>query len=88
MDAAGVLLVDPTLAAGHRAAAAASQLKAVGAQRLIFLCIIAAPEGYENFHRLHTDIPVFRAALDNGLTPAAFITMGLGDAGDRYFGTF
>ena len=88
MDEADVLLVDPMLATGHSAAAAASQLKAAGALRLIFLCIIAAPEGYDNFHRLHPDIPVFTAALDDGLTPAAFITPGLGDAGDRYCGTF
>lgn len=88
MDAADVLLVDPMLATGHSAAAAASQLKSAGAQRLIFLSIIAAPEGYGNFHRLHPDIPVFTAALDDGLTSAAFITPGLGDAGDRYFGTF
>ncbi len=88
MDEADVLLVDPMLATGHSAAAAASQLKAAGARRLIFLSIIAAPEGYDNFHRLHPDVPVFTAALDDGLTPAAFITPGLGDAGDRYFGTF
>ncbi len=88
MDEADVLLVDPMLATGHSAAAAASQLKAAGALRLIFLSIIAAPEGFENFRRLHPDVSVFTAALDDGLTPAAFITPGLGDAGDRYFGTF
>ncbi len=88
MDEADVLLVDPMLATGHSAAAAASQLKAAGALRLIFLSIIAAPEGFENFRRLHPDVSVFTAALDDGLTPAAFITPGLGDAGDRYCGTF
>ncbi len=88
MDEADVLLVDPMLATGHSAAAAATQLKAAGARRLIFLSIIAAPEGFENFRRLHPDVPVFTAALDDGLTPAAFITPGLGDAGDRYCGTF
>ncbi len=88
MEESDVLLVDPMLATGHSAAAAVSQLKAAGAQRLIFLCIIAAPEGCENFRRLHPDVPVFTAALDDGLTPAAFITPGLGDAGDRYCGTF
>ena len=87
MAEADVLLVDPMLATGHSAAAAAGQLKADGAERIIFLAIIAAPEGYENFHRLHPDIPVLTAALDDGLTPAAFITPGLGDAGDRYCGT-
>ena len=87
MEEADVLLVDPMLATGHSAAAAAAQLKSAGAQRLIFLCIIAAPEGVETFHRLHPGVPVITAALDDGLTPAAFITPGLGDAGDRYCGT-
>ncbi len=87
MEEADVLLVDPMLATGHSAAVAATQLKSAGAVRLIFLCIIAAPEGCETFHRLHPDVPIITAALDDGLTPAAFITPGLGDAGDRYCGT-
>lgn len=88
MEEADVLLVDPMLATGHSAAEAATQLKAAGAARLIFLSIIAAPEGYAHFHSIHPEVPVFTASLDDGLTPAAFITPGLGDAGDRYCGTF
>ena len=87
MEEADVLLVDPMLATGQSAAAAATQLKAAGAGRLTFLCIIAAPEGCAHFHGVHPDIPVFTAALDDCLTPAGFITPGLGDAGDRYCGT-
>ena len=87
MEAADVILVDPMLATGRSAAAAVTQLKSAGAQHIIFLCIIAAPEGWEHFHATHPDVPVFTAALDDGLTPAAFITPGLGDAGDRYCGT-
>lgn len=87
MADADVFLVDPMLATGHSAAEAATRLKAAGASRIHFLSIIAAPEGAAYFHGVHPDIPVFTAALDDGLTPAAFITPGLGDAGDRYCGT-
>ena len=87
LEAADVILVDPMLATGGSAVEAVSQLKAAGARHLIFLCIIAAPEGREHFHARHPDVPIFTAALDDGLTPAAFITPGLGDAGDRYCGT-
>lgn len=88
MEEADVLLVDPMLATGNSAAEAATQLRAAGASRILFLSIIAAPEGYAHFHRIHPDIPVITAAMDDGLTPAAFITPGLGDAGDRYCGTY
>lgn len=87
LDEAEVLLVDPMLATGRSAAAAAEQLKAAGARRLRFLSIIAAPEGVRHFAAAHPDVPIYTAALDDGLTPSAFITPGLGDAGDRYFGT-
>lgn len=84
---ADVILVDPMLATGRSAAEAVTQLKAAGARHLIFLCIIAAPEGWAHLHSVHPDVPAFTAALDDGLTPNAFITPGLGDAGDRYCGT-
>lgn len=87
LDGADTVLLDPMLATGNSAAAAASQLREMGANRLRFACIIAAPEGVQRFHQAHPDIPVFTAALDAGLTSTAFITPGLGDAGDRYFGT-
>ena len=82
-----VLLVDPMLATGGSAAEAVTQLKNAGARQITFICIIAAPEGWAHFHSVHPDVPCFTAALDEGLTAAAFITPGLGDAGDRYCGT-
>lgn len=87
LDESDVIVVDPMLATGRSAVEAVTQLKNAGAQHIIFLCIIAAPEGWEYFQLVHPEVPVFTAALDDGLTPAAFITPGLGDAGDRYCGT-
>lgn len=84
---ADVLLVDPMLATGHSGAAAATNLKEHGAQRIAFVTILATPEGIAVFHAAHPDIPIFTASIDDGLTANAFITPGLGDAGDRYFGT-
>jgi uracil phosphoribosyltransferase len=84
---ADVMLVDPMLATGGSASAAVTQLKAAGAQHIIFLCIIAAPEGWQHFHAAHPDVPVITGVMDEKLTPEAFITPGLGDAGDRYCGT-
>jgi uracil phosphoribosyltransferase len=84
---ADVLLVDPMLATGHSGAAAATKLKEAGATRIAFVSILATPEGIAVFQAAHPDIPVFTASIDDGLTTNAFITPGLGDAGDRYFGT-
>ena len=84
---ADVLLVDPMLATGHSGAAAAACLKRAGARRIVFVTILSTPEGMAVFEKEHPDVPVFTAALDAGLTDNAFITPGLGDAGDRYFGT-
>lgn len=82
-----VVLLDPMLATGNSAASAAQQLKDLGARHVIFACIIAAPEGIACLQQAHPDIPIFTAAVDAGLTQSAYITPGLGDAGDRYFGT-
>ena len=82
-----VFLLDPMLATGNSAVAAVDQLKAAGARRIRFLSVIAAPEGVRCFAAKHPDVAVYTAALDEGLTSAAYITPGLGDAGDRYFGT-
>jgi uracil phosphoribosyltransferase len=82
-----VVLLDPMLATGHSACAAAEKLIAMGAERISFACIICAPEGLAEFQTTHPNIPVYAAACDAGLTDRAFITPGLGDAGDRYFGT-
>jgi uracil phosphoribosyltransferase len=84
---ADVLLVDPMLAPGHSGAAAATKLKEAGATRIAFVSILATPEGIAVFHEAHPDIPIFTASIDDGLTDKAYITPGLGDAGDRYFGT-
>jgi uracil phosphoribosyltransferase len=87
MADAVVFLVDPMLATGNSAVEAAAQIKAAGATRIVFLCLIAAPEGCARFSEVHPDVPIFTAALDDGLTSSAYITPGLGDAGDRYCGT-
>lgn len=87
LENADVLLIDPMLATGHSGAAAAAKLREAGARSLAFVSILATPEGIAVFRNAHPDIPIFTAAIDDGLTPNAFISPGLGDAGDRYFGT-
>ncbi len=82
-----VLVVDPMLATGHSAAAAVSRLKERGAKNLRFLCLLAAPEGIASFHREHPDVPVVTAAIDERLNDHGYIVPGLGDAGDRMYGT-
>ena len=85
--AASVLLLDPMLATGHSACEAASILKAQGATDIQFLSIVACPPGVEQLHREHPDIAIITAAVDPGLDEHGYIVPGLGDAGDRYFGT-
>ncbi len=82
-----VILIDPMLATGGSAADAADELKKAGATRIRFACLIASPEGVAAFEERHPDIPIFTAALDECLNENAYIVPGLGDAGDRYFGT-
>ncbi len=84
---AQVCLLDPMLATGNSAVEATSQLKSLGARQILFACLLAAPEGIRCFQTAHPDVPIFTAAVDDGLTSTAYITPGLGDAGDRYFGT-
>jgi len=84
---AEVILIDPMLATGGSAADAADELKKAGATRIRFACLIAAPEGVAAFEERHPDIPIYAAALDECLNENAYIVPGLGDAGDRYFGT-
>ena len=84
---AEVLLLDPMLATGNSACEAASILKAQGAERIQFLCIVACSAGVEQFHREHRDIPIITAVIDPQLNDHGYIEPGLGDAGDRYFGT-
>lgn len=85
--AAEVLLLDPMLATGNSACEAASLLKAHGARNIEFLCVVACPSGLEEFHKQHPDIPIITAAIDPELDDHGYIVPGLGDAGDRYFGT-
>ncbi len=84
---AEVFLLDPMLATGGSAVEAARQLKAAGAGRLRLVCVVCAPQGIAAFTKAHPDVPVFTAAIDEGLNDRCYIVPGLGDAGDRYFGT-
>jgi len=87
VTAAEVLLLDPMLATGNTACEAASILKAQGARSIQFLCVVACPAGVQQFHREHPDVPIITAAIDPELNDHGYIVPGLGDAGDRYFGT-
>ncbi|HQT46089.1 MAG: uracil phosphoribosyltransferase [Acidocella sp. 20-63-7] len=82
-----VIVVDPMLATGHSATAAVTMLKEAGAKNLKFVCLLAAPEGVGAFEAAHPDVPIFTAAIDRQLDANAYIRPGLGDAGDRIFGT-
>ena len=82
-----VIVVDPMLATGHSAVAAVQRLKDSGATAMKYVCIVAAPEGVRTFHEAHPDVPMFTAALDEKLNEHGYIVPGLGDAGDRMFGT-
>jgi uracil phosphoribosyltransferase len=87
IGAAEVLLLDPMLATGHTACEAASILKAQGARHIQFLCVLACPPGVRQFQSEHPDVPIITAAVDLELNKFGYIVPGLGDAGDRYFGT-
>ena len=82
-----VIVVDPMLATGNSAIAAVERLKQRGANRIRFLCLLSAPEGLAKFTAAHPDVPVFTAAIDSHLNEFGYIVPGLGDAGDRMFGT-
>ncbi|MBQ4472660.1 MAG: uracil phosphoribosyltransferase, partial [Lachnospiraceae bacterium] len=82
-----VFVVDPMLATGGSAAAAINQLKKRGIGKIRFLCLIAAPEGVEFLQKEHPDVDIYIGALDRQLNENAYILPGLGDAGDRIYGT-
>lgn len=82
-----VIVVDPMLATGHSAAAAIDHLKQRGANTLKFVSLLAAPEGIAAFREAHPDVPLYTAAIDERLNEHGYIVPGLGDAGDRLFGT-
>src|SRR6478609_6405505 len=82
-----VIVVDPMLATANSAIAAIDKLKGRGATNLRYLCLLAAPEGIERFTKAHPDVPVFTASIDRQLNEKGYIMPGLGDAGDRMYGT-
>ncbi|AIQ91090.1 MULTISPECIES: uracil phosphoribosyltransferase [Methylobacterium] len=82
-----VLVLDPMLATANSAIAALDRLKARGASDLRFVCLLAAPEGLAKFQAAHPDVPVWTAAIDSHLNDHGYIVPGLGDAGDRMYGT-
>ena len=81
------IVVDPMLATGNSSVAAIDLLKAAGANNIRFLCLLAAPEGVARIKQAHPDVPIVTAALDSHLNDHGYIVPGLGDAGDRMFGT-
>lgn len=82
-----MLVVDPMMATGNTAVAAVNRLKEAEPRSIKFLCLLAAPEGIKHFHHFHPDIPLYTAAIDEKLDAHGYIIPGLGDAGDRLFGT-
>jgi uracil phosphoribosyltransferase len=84
---AEILVIDPMLATGGSASTAVDIVKKAGGSSIIFVCLVAAPEGVEKLHNDHPEIPVYTAALDRELSSNKYILPGLGDAGDRIYGT-
>ncbi|MBZ8181422.1 uracil phosphoribosyltransferase [Oscillatoria salina] len=82
-----ILLVDPMLATGNTAVAAVDRIKEFNPRDIKFLCLLAAPEGIAHFHEHHPDVPIYTAAIDDKLDEHGYILPGLGDAGDRLYGT-
>lgn len=87
IDQRDVIVVDPMLATGNSAVAAVDRLKEVNPKSIRFLCLLAAPEGIAHFHEQHPDVPLYTAAIDDHLDEEGYIVPGLGDAGDRLYGT-
>jgi uracil phosphoribosyltransferase len=87
MEERDVIVVDPMLATGNSAAAAVSRLKQLHPKSIKFLCLLTCPEGINAMHQRHPDVPIYTAAIDRELNDHGYILPGLGDAGDRIFGT-
>ncbi|MBS0584080.1 MAG: uracil phosphoribosyltransferase [Proteobacteria bacterium] len=81
------IVLDPMLATGHSAVAALDRIKDRGAHAIKFVCLVAAPEGIKTLQEAHPDVPIYAAAIDSHLNDHGYIVPGLGDAGDRLFGT-
>jgi len=82
-----VIVADPMLATAHSSVAAVRRVKGEGAQDIKMVCLVASPEGIEKFSAIHSDVPIFTAAIDDHLNDHGYIAPGLGDAGDRMYGT-
>lgn len=87
MEERDVIVLDPMLATGNSAVAAVDLLKRLTPRSMRFVCLVACPEGIANFHAHHPDVPIYTPAVDRGLNEHGYIVPGLGDAGDRIFGT-
>jgi uracil phosphoribosyltransferase len=87
LDQRDAIVLDPMLATGRSSAAAIAAVKAAGARSAMLVCLVAAPEGIEHVHGEHPDVHIVTAAVDRGLNERGFIVPGLGDAGDRLYGT-
>ena len=87
MEERDVIVLDPMLATGNSAVAAVDRLKATQPRSIRFVCLVTCPEGIATFHRHHPDVPIYTPAVDRGLNDHGYIVPGLGDAGDRIFGT-
>jgi len=87
IDECDMLVVDPMVATGNSAVAAVQRLKETNPRSLKLICLLAAPEGIKNFHEQHPEVTIFTAAIDEKLDEHGYILPGLGDAGDRLFGT-
>ena len=87
MQERDVVVVDPMLATGNSAAAAIDRIKQLGPRSIKFVCLLACPEGVAALQKAHPDVPIFTAAIDRQLNEHGYILPGLGDAGDRIFGT-
>ncbi|MBO9665147.1 uracil phosphoribosyltransferase [Dokdonella sp.] len=81
------IVVDPMLATGHSAVAALDRLKETQPRSIRYVCLVSAPEGIAHLHQHHPEVPIYTAAIDEGLNDHGYIVPGLGDAGDRFFGT-
>ncbi len=87
VDQRDILVVDPMLATGNSAVAAIDRIKEVNPMSMKFLCLLAAPEGLKHFQEQHPDVPIYTAAIDESLNEYGYILPGLGDVGDRLYGT-
>lgn len=87
MEERDIVVVDPMLATGNSAIAAVERLKELNPKSIKFVCLLTCPEGIATFHKTHPDVPIYTAAVDRQLNDHGYILPGLGDAGDRIFGT-